>query len=252
MQTFLGLDIGTSGAKCVLIDASARLLAAGRLCVLTRARVGPSKTLRSGCGPPRPPLAGCCAKAVPTRARWRGWAAGRPDALAGVPGGRPNRAAPGHFVGRYALGASGGAPDADWPRAAGAVGWQPAGGRVHAGQLAWLQENEPAAAAHTHTLLLPKDYLRLRLTGQLGTEASNALSTLLFDPHTWQWSAPLLAAAGLRRNSCRWCTLPPPWRVAAAPVCRGLRAAGGAAGGLRPVRTRPARPWARGWRSRAS
>ncbi len=56
----------------------------------------------------------------------------------------------------------------------------------------WLLQHEPAAAARTRWLLLPKDYVRLRLTGQVGTEASDASSTLLFDPHTRAWSTPLL------------------------------------------------------------
>ncbi|MDR3576537.1 MAG: xylulokinase [Anaerolineaceae bacterium] len=58
----------------------------------------------------------------------------------------------------------------------------------------WLRENEPDLCRSTATLLLPKDYLRYRLTGVLGSEPSDAASTLLFDPVHWKWSEPLLSA----------------------------------------------------------
>jgi xylulokinase len=58
----------------------------------------------------------------------------------------------------------------------------------------WLQENELEVCRATRTLLLPKDYLRLRLTGTLGSEPSDAASTLLFNPIQRDWSAPLLDA----------------------------------------------------------
>ncbi len=61
----------------------------------------------------------------------------------------------------------------------------------------WLVENEPGTAAAARWLLLPKDYVRYRLTGMIGTEPSDASSTALFDPHQRNWSAPVLQAAGL-------------------------------------------------------
>ena len=62
---------------------------------------------------------------------------------------------------------------------------------------AWLMEHEPAAAESTRWLVLPKDYVRLVLTGILGTEPGDASATLLFDPHTLAWSAPLMEVVGL-------------------------------------------------------
>jgi xylulokinase len=56
----------------------------------------------------------------------------------------------------------------------------------------WLIQNEPQTAAATRYLLLPKDYVRYRLTGSLGSEPSDASSTLLFDPHQRTWCLPLL------------------------------------------------------------
>jgi xylulokinase len=56
----------------------------------------------------------------------------------------------------------------------------------------WLTEHEPQVSAATRFLLLPKDYLRYRLTGSVGSEPSDASSTLLFDPHSRAWCQPLL------------------------------------------------------------
>ena len=61
----------------------------------------------------------------------------------------------------------------------------------------WLVENEPDIAKSTRLLLLPKDYVRFRLTGAVGAEPSDASSTLLFDPHQRVWCKPLLQEIGL-------------------------------------------------------
>lgn len=58
----------------------------------------------------------------------------------------------------------------------------------------WLQAHEPALAQEVRWLLLPKDYVRYRLTGEIGTEPSDAASTSLFDPAARGWSRPLLEA----------------------------------------------------------
>ena len=61
----------------------------------------------------------------------------------------------------------------------------------------WLVENEPATLRETRWLCLPKDYLRFRLTGKTGTEPSDASSTLLFDTVRRTWSKKLLRALEL-------------------------------------------------------
>jgi xylulokinase len=61
----------------------------------------------------------------------------------------------------------------------------------------WLREHAPEICAATACLLLPKDYVRYRLTGELGTEPSDASSTSLFDPAARRWSAPLLDALAI-------------------------------------------------------
>jgi xylulokinase len=56
----------------------------------------------------------------------------------------------------------------------------------------WLREHEPHTHHATAHLLLPKDYVRYRLTDRLGSEPSDASGTLLFDTVRREWSAPLL------------------------------------------------------------
>ncbi len=61
----------------------------------------------------------------------------------------------------------------------------------------WLTENEPETAMKTRHLLLPKDYIRYRLTGTIGAEPGDGSSTLLFDPHHRNWCQPLLEMINL-------------------------------------------------------
>ncbi|HEU4631956.1 MAG TPA: xylulokinase [Gemmatimonadaceae bacterium] len=63
----------------------------------------------------------------------------------------------------------------------------------------WLRRHEPAAYARLATLLLAKDFIRYRLTGALATEPSDASGTLLFDPAHVRWSDEMLRAADVPR-----------------------------------------------------
>jgi xylulokinase len=67
-------------------------------------------------------------------------------------------------------------------------------------KLLWLRRHEPHSLARARTLLLPKDYLRYRLTCELATDPTDAGGTLLFDLATWTWSEELLAALDLPRH----------------------------------------------------
>jgi len=61
-------------------------------------------------------------------------------------------------------------------------------------KLLWIRGNEPEAYARIRRILLPKDYVRLRLTGEPATDVSDASGTLLFDVAGRTWSAPMLEA----------------------------------------------------------
>lgn len=58
--------------------------------------------------------------------------------------------------------------------------------------LYWLKMNEPENYDRTAVVLLPKDYLCYRLSGELGTDWTDACGTLAFDPRQRQWSQKLL------------------------------------------------------------
>jgi xylulokinase len=61
-------------------------------------------------------------------------------------------------------------------------------------KLVWVQRNEPSIFKRTATVLLPKDYVRYRLTGALGMDISDAAGTLMLDVKGKQWSAAILKA----------------------------------------------------------
>lgn len=61
-----------------------------------------------------------------------------------------------------------------------------------AATLLWMQENEPTLYRRIARVLLPKDYIRFLLTGQYGTEPTDACSTLLFDCAKRAWSGEML------------------------------------------------------------
>jgi xylulokinase len=67
-------------------------------------------------------------------------------------------------------------------------------------KLLWLAKHEPAVFEHVSTVLLPKDYLRFRLTGHHVSEMSDASGTLWLDVAGRDWSDDLLEATGLNRS----------------------------------------------------
>lgn len=64
-------------------------------------------------------------------------------------------------------------------------------------KLAWVREAEPDIFAATQSVLLPKDYLRLLLTGEKVSEMSDASGTLWLDVAQRRWSSAMLDATGL-------------------------------------------------------
>ncbi len=64
-------------------------------------------------------------------------------------------------------------------------------------KVAWVRRHDGAAFARTRTILLPKDYVRFRLTGELGMEMSDAAGTLMLDVKKRRWSKEILAGMGL-------------------------------------------------------
>jgi xylulokinase len=67
-------------------------------------------------------------------------------------------------------------------------------------KLAWVRQHEPSIWARVAKVLLPKDYLRLWLTGDHVAEMSDAAGTSWLDTGARDWSDKLLAATGLTRS----------------------------------------------------
>jgi xylulokinase len=66
--------------------------------------------------------------------------------------------------------------------------------------LLWFRRNMPGLFAKIRHVLLPGDYLRYRLTQEISTERTGAASTLLYDNSRFCWNADLLNALGLPRD----------------------------------------------------
>lgn len=65
-------------------------------------------------------------------------------------------------------------------------------------KLLWVKKHEPKCFADIAKVLLPKDYLNFKLTGQFISEMSDASGTLWLDVANRCWSEPLLQACGLK------------------------------------------------------
>lgn len=67
-------------------------------------------------------------------------------------------------------------------------------------KLMWVRENEPEVFATTKMVLLPKDYVRLRMTGDAASDMSDSAGTLWLDVAKRDWSDTMLSATGLDRS----------------------------------------------------
>ena len=60
-------------------------------------------------------------------------------------------------------------------------------------KILWVRQHEPSIYERAKKALLPKDYIRFRLTGEFAGEVSDASGTLLFDVRNRKWSAEMLS-----------------------------------------------------------
>jgi xylulokinase len=94
-------------------------------------------------------------------------------------------------------------------------------------KILWVRQHEPRVYERTRHILLPKDYVRFRMTGDYATEVSDASGTLLLDVANRRWSERLLALLEIDKA-----LLP---RLHESPEITGtLHASGAKALGLRP------------------
>lgn len=192
---FLGLDLGTTGAKAGVVDSSGNLL-------------------------------GTSARAYETRVRKPGWAEQDPQAwwqaasraisaaiaASGVePGSVRGVGVSGQMHGAVFLDSAGEVvcPCIIWcdQRTAvqcdaivskvgnerlAALAGNPAMPGFTAPKILWLKDNDPESFARVDKVMLPKDYINFRLTGNIATEPSDASGTLLFDIRELRWAGQLL------------------------------------------------------------
>lgn len=68
-------------------------------------------------------------------------------------------------------------------------------------KLLWVQRHEAEIFRQVDKVLLPKDYLRLRMTGEFASDMSDAAGTMWMDVAKRDWSDEMLAACGLTRDN---------------------------------------------------
>ncbi|MGD7022288.1 xylulokinase [Rossellomorea vietnamensis] len=69
-------------------------------------------------------------------------------------------------------------------------------------KILWVQENEPEIFSRASTFMLPKDYLRFRMTGKVHMEYSDAAGTLMLNVAKRQWSREILNSFHLTAEFC--------------------------------------------------
>jgi xylulokinase len=89
----------------------------------------------------------------------------------------------------------------------------------------WVRENEPENWNKIQSLMLPKDYVRLRLTGERATDMSDASGTLLLDVAHRRWSKAILELVQIDEALL-------PKLYESPEICGRISAAGAAATGL--------------------
>jgi xylulokinase len=67
-------------------------------------------------------------------------------------------------------------------------------------KILWVRKHRPDVYKKIHRILLPKDYIRFKLTGEYATDVSDASGTLLFDVENRRWSKEMLDALEIPYN----------------------------------------------------
>lgn len=199
MDTYLGLDVGTSSVKALLLDDRQRLLASGSAS-LEVARPHP---LWSEQDPQDWWRATQAAVAELRAAAPEGWSRLRGIGLSGQQHGAVLLDAAGRVLRPAILWNDG----RSWAECAEITRRVPdlttrSGNIAMAGftapKLLWVQRHEPEVFAATATVLLPKDYIRFRLSGAYVSDLSDASGTLWLDVAGRRWDDALLAATDMR------------------------------------------------------
>lgn len=200
-MSFLGVDVGTSGVKALVVDGSGEVLA--------------SATSPLTMATPRPGWA-----EQDPESWWGGTVSAIRDVVEAADGGIEAVGLSGQMHSSVFLDAAGsvirpallwcdGRTTAECREITDRVGGEdrlrewvrnPALEGFTLPKVLWLRSHEPAAYSRLATVLLAKDFIRLRLTGTLATEPSDASGTLMFDPEAGSWSGEILEAVDVSRT----------------------------------------------------
>ena len=93
-------------------------------------------------------------------------------------------------------------------------------------KLLWVRETEPQNWSRVAHVMLPKDYVRFRLTGERAIDVADASGTLLLDVAHRAWSSEVLSKTGIEKGML-------PALYESSQVCGKVSAAGADATGLR-------------------
>lgn len=231
---YLGLDIGTSGVKAILIDERQRIIASATASLkVSRPEPGWSEQ-----NPEDWWKATLKAVAGLKRARSKALSAVKAIGLSGQMHGATLLDARDHVLRPAILWNDGRSAKQcrdleerlpDLRKIAGNI----AMAGFTAPKLAWVRQNEPKIFDRVAKVLLPKDYVRLKLTGDHASDMSDSAGTLWMDVARRDWSDELLAITGLSRANMPKLfegteptgTLRPElarsWRMAKPPVVAG-------------------------------
>ena len=69
-------------------------------------------------------------------------------------------------------------------------------------KLLWVKQYEPEVFEKAHVFMLPKDYLRYRMTGEIHSEYSDAAGTLLLNVSKKTWSTEICELVGIKSELC--------------------------------------------------
>lgn len=195
---YLGIDLGTSSVKAVLVDAQERVVAHASAPL----EVSRPRPLWSEQSPSDWWSALCAAIARLRSSSARELGAVRGIGLSGQMHGATLLAADDTVLRPAILWNDGrsGPQCAELERRA--PRWREITGNLvmpgfTAPKLLWVAENEPGVFRRVARILLPKDWLRLRLIGEAVSEMSDASGTLWLDVARRAWSEEMLAATGL-------------------------------------------------------
>src|SRR5258708_1855071 len=199
----LGIDVGTGGTRALIADS------AGRVVASATEEHAPFVSPHAGWAEQHPDDWWRAAQLAVRNALTRGALKGEQIACVGFSGqmhGAVMLDAAGEVVRPALIGGDVGTQKHwdEWTRRVGAarlihLTCNPALANFTLTKFLWVRENEPQNWSRVRSVMLPKDYVRFKLTGERATDVTDASGTLLLDVAHRDWSPEVLTAAGIDR-----------------------------------------------------